>query len=175
MVLCSKCEVKLRREFYENVPIHQCDSCTGHLLTGHRLKNIRQRREKQLEDFREELDAAGSDTLERIRCPKCRLSMEKRCKEFGPSKFHVDRCRKCDLYWLDGGELAKVQLIFEYSDIGVERESLKQRLANMSSAEKKELEDRIAKLPQRSFLEELVLSYSEGPGSRYERFFDILS
>lgn len=171
---CPKCQAKLVRQFYEKLPVHHCPNCAGTLLSEQRLQAIKARRDKKLDDFREELSTAADnpaagDTAKRIRCPKCLLGMEKRSKPFGPATFAIDRCRKCKLFWLDAGELAKLQLIFETSQAGLERERIRQRLENMSPAQKAAFEARIASLPEPSFLSELLSSYAtEGGGSRWD-------
>lgn len=73
--------------------------------------------------------------------------MEKRSKKIGNSRFSIDRCTKCELMWLDAGELAKLQIIHEYSVKGREQQAFRERLENMTPEEKKELDDRIASLP----------------------------
>ncbi len=87
--------------------------------------------------------------------------MEKRNKHFGPAHFKIDKCRKCDLFWLDYGELAKLQLIYEYSDQGMERMRMKERLANMTEQQKQELDERIASLPEWSIFSDTFASLFE--------------
>ncbi len=178
---CPKCKIPLTREIYEGLPIHGCKQCLGHLLSAARLKAIKTRRDKKIDDFRSEIKTErvppqAGDTAERLRCPKCRSGMEKRSKPFGPTEFHIDLCRRCDLYWLDVGELAKLQLIYEYSEQGRESERIRQRLENMTPEEKAEFEKRIAALPNPSFVEELMTSYvTEGYGSRWDAYYGVWS
>ena len=54
----------------------------------------------------------------------------------GTLQFLIDQCRDCEHLWLDKGELAKLQVIYQYSEKGEEAERFRQRLATMSSQEK---------------------------------------
>jgi Zn-finger nucleic acid-binding protein len=74
--------------------------------------------------------------------------MEKRPRHFGQQKFFIDRCQRCNLIWLDAGELAKLQLKFETGDRGLEQEKMIARRENMTPEEKKEFEERIDHLPE---------------------------
>ena len=146
-MLCPVCAVKLERTRYEKFPVRRCPQCRGFLVEQARLKSIQNLREKGLDDFEQELDEAQTDTTKRIRCPACRVTMEKRRKQFAPSWFLIDECRKCKFTWLDAGELAKLQLTYEYSEQGLERKRIQERLRSMTAEEKRELQQRIDSLP----------------------------
>ena len=46
-----------------------------------------------------------------------------------PVDICLDLCRECDLVWLDGGELAILQLLFEGSKKGMNAEAMRRRAA----------------------------------------------
>ncbi len=145
---CPACKSKLNRVQYEGIHIHQCSACFGHLVKFERLKTIEVRREKTEEALMDEMVQSGEDTAEKIRCTRCLSNMEKRKKKIGPWDFFIDRCNRCKLTWLDAGELAKWQVIYQFSEKGEEAERFRQRLENMTPAEKAEYEERIANLPE---------------------------
>jgi Zn-finger nucleic acid-binding protein len=75
--------------------------------------------------------------------------MEKRPLSSRYTKLRVDICRKCDSVWLDGGELAAAQLIFEASTRGQEALEYGQRMKQLEAdpARKQALEESMARLP----------------------------
>lgn len=154
---CPACKLKLRRIQYEGLFIRQCDSCRGHLVTLSRLKSIQARRRNSENDLLDEVVNEGSDTIEKLRCPACLRRMEKRKKQMGSVHFFIDRCGDCDHLWLDKGELAKMQVIYEYSEKGEEAERFRQRLANMSAEDKAAMEQRIASLPEEQISREIAI------------------
>lgn len=156
MMKCPVCKVKLTRKKYEDVAIHQCESCHGNLLKFNRLKQIETRRDKNEQELMDELVNAAEDNSQKIRCSNCMSNMEKRRKQIGPWDFTIDRCNKCQLIWLDAGELAKMQVVFESSEKGEEAERFRQRLKNMMPTEKAEYEERIANLPEENFAMDVI-------------------
>jgi len=102
--------------------------------------------------------------------------MQRRQKNSGAASFAIDYCQRCDLFWLDAGELAKLQLLFEASESGAERQRLKERLENMTPEQRDELERRIADLPEETFVGGMIRSYlEEGVGSRLGGYYgDVL-
>lgn len=166
---CPVCEQsKMDRVQYEGLQILQCPGCRGFVLEQRRLRAIEKRRDLQLDDLAQEIEHAANDTLSKLRCPKCRRTMEKRKKPFGPSEFWIDRCLKCKMVWLDFGELAKIQLIYEFSDQGMEQQQMQDRLQQMSDEDRKALEERIAKLPQHRWFD----GFFDYP-DRNESFLDL--
>ena len=145
---CPTCKVKLLRVQYEGINIRQCSQCQGSLLKPSRFKAIQSRRQKSEDELLDEIVNEGPDSLGKLRCPECMLTMEKRKKTIGSFEFFIDRCYRCEFIWLDKGELAKWQIIFELSDKGEEAERFRQRLANMSAEDKAALDERIANLPE---------------------------
>ena len=128
----------------------------GTLLRFERLRTVESRTDKSEDDLMQELVHAGEDTIEKVRCSRCLSNMEKRVKQLGSCKFSIDRCNKCKLIWLDAGELAKLQVIYEYSEKGEEAKRFRDRLKNMSPEEKHEYEERIANLPEENFAMDVI-------------------
>ena len=145
---CPSCKLKLARIQYEGLNIRQCTDCRGHLVTAHRLRSIQSRRRNTEDDLLDEVAAEGIDTVEKLKCPACLRRMDKQKKKIGSLSFFIDHCGDCEHIWLDKGELAKLQVAFEYSEKGEEAERFRQRLANMSAADKAAFDQRVANLPE---------------------------
>lgn len=154
---CPCCKIKLSRIQYEGLNIRQCKACHGHLVTHSRLSSIQTRRRRCEDDLLDEVVDEGPDTTEKLRCPACLRRMEKRKKKIGSLKFFVDRCLDCQHVWLDKGELAKLQVAFEYSEKGEEAERFRQRLTNMSREDKAAFERRIGSLREDSVSREIAI------------------
>jgi len=148
---------------YEGINIHRCEKCHGAMVQFERLKAIEARREKSEEDLLNEVASAGEDSRHPIRCGSCLSTMEKRRKKMGSSSFYIDRCQKCRMIWFDPGELAKWQVVYEFSEQGQEAERSRQRLKNMKPSEKAELDERIAKLPAPNVELEILLEMFTEP------------
>ncbi len=142
---CPKCETSLVRSRYAGANVRECESCSGMLLCRNRATKIERRVNKDIQQLVEETETvASSDTLEKVRCPACRNRMDKSLIE--KIGIHIDECRNCDNAWFDGGELALLQLAYENRDQTVELNQMRDRLKNMSAAERAEYEERIANL-----------------------------
>ena len=153
---CPICKIRLNRQRYEDIVIHACDRCSGTLVKFDRLKVIESRRDKTRDDLMEELVDAGLDNADKIRCTRCLSTMEKKTRKIGSSQFSIDRCNKCRLFWLDSGELAKLQVIYEFSPRGEEMFRFQDRLKNMTPQEKLDYEERMAKLPRENIAADIV-------------------
>ncbi|MFK7770280.1 MAG: zf-TFIIB domain-containing protein [Mariniblastus sp.] len=142
---CPKCCETIRRSKYAGSSVFECSTCYGHLVEHRRVGKIEKRINKDIAELKDEiLDSEGSDLVEKIRCPRCRNRMKKQViKKLG---FHLDECSNCDSVWFDGGELAKLQLAFEGKSQTQEINKMRERLENLTEAQKKVYEDRIANL-----------------------------
>jgi Zn-finger nucleic acid-binding protein len=152
---CPTCRRPLKRTTYENIQVMQCEECFGYLVARTRLKLIKGSREQKPEALASAAQTERApDTQERIRCPHCRVeSMRKervRVGEGEGEEFHLDVCRKCDRVWLDGGELARLQMKFEQSAKALEAFARQERLQTFDDEKRTELEERIDKLRERS-------------------------
>ncbi|HUS40176.1 MAG: zf-TFIIB domain-containing protein [Pirellulales bacterium] len=144
---CPLCSTELRRTTYEGLPLFACDTCSGYLVATNRVSAIERRREKNAEDLMQEAAPAKlKDNQEALRCPRCRGRM---MKEFAksPAEFHIDTCERCDVVWFDAGELALIQLTFEATAAGQDAARFQDRHRTMSSEEKQEFEQQLARLP----------------------------
>jgi Zn-finger nucleic acid-binding protein len=145
---CPVCSVEFLRQRRANFPIHHCPQCGGHLVNLDRLATIKRGRETSVEQLKQELlDSAGVDTLELLRCPRCRNKMEKQLQP-PPAEFHIDYCRECSLFWFDGGELAAYSLQYQISDQAREAEELRRRYEQMSPPRRQALEENVENLPR---------------------------
>lgn len=172
---CPICDIRLNKAVYAKANVEQCPQCFGLLLSSYRAKTIQRRVDKDIAQLIEEARTAPQqDTLAKIRCPKCRTPMTKsRDKELG---FQIDECERCELSWFDPRELALWQLVYESSPQRVEMNAFRERLKNMTPAERAEYEKRISELrdlgtPMQQALSEassdLLISYILG--YRYHR------
>lgn len=126
---CPLCGVPLDRVRYEGFPIHKCSGCNGVLLESARIRQIQRKLENEPQEIATEAKTErAADTPHEIRCPRCHCPMEKErafaddmpLHKAGMASFGVDVCGQCGITWLDGGELALVQLNYEFSPKGVE-------------------------------------------------------
>ncbi|MFH1922802.1 MAG: zf-TFIIB domain-containing protein [Planctomycetota bacterium] len=146
---CPKCSRPLSRTTYENIRVMQCEDCLGYLVARNRLKLIKSSREQSPEALKNEVRAEQTpDTQERIRCPSCRVeTMQKeRVRITADDFFHLDVCRKCHNVWLDGGELARLQIQFEQSAKAVEEFARQDRLQDFTAEQRTEFQQRVDKL-----------------------------
>ena len=153
---CPKCSRPLSRTTYENVRVMQCEECLGYLVVRKRLRLIKSLREQSPEALQSEADTQQvPDTQEQIGCPRCRVETmnKERVRIAADDFFHLDVCRKCDRVWLDGGELARLQIKFEQSAKAVEAFAHQERLRSFTDEQRAEFQERIDKLPRsESFL-----------------------
>jgi len=120
-----------------------------------RMAQIQSNREtssEQLEHHAEKRATADSTGL--IRCPRCRVQrMNKEKIQFDQrpeESFQLDVCRKCQMIWFDGGELAKLQLDYESSIKAIDQMERQQLARSLSEDRKEQLEERIAAMPMAS-------------------------
>ena len=144
---CPICNVPLARRQYEAVAVSMCGKCHGCLVDAHRLEGIQRNQAMPRGELRAEADREfQQDTADVVRCPKCKRKMAKR-RTPPPACIYVDSCDTCKLVWLDGGELAILQLAYESTDKAVEMQRFRDRYARMSPARKAELRRRLESLP----------------------------
>jgi Zn-finger nucleic acid-binding protein len=144
--------------------LHRCSECGGNLVASHRLELLERRRDRTIEQLKQEVETYfQKDSYQRLRCPRCRGSMT---KEFERGRmFYLDSCGGCKLVWLDGGELAMLQLRYQDSDKAKEEAELQRRLAAMTDEQKAEFQANLAKM-QSGFItpgEMLLSMFDSGP------------
>ena len=145
---CPVCaDIDLVRTPYEGVGIDLCPSCHGFLLSPGAIKNI-ERNPEMSQDVLESETQVMADTVEPVKCPKCRITMQKKYAPHG-LEFSIDLCRSCNLIWLDAGELESIQLAYEASPAGQDNLRRRQDMENMSAERKMQLQEGIDKAPDR--------------------------
>ena len=117
---CPSCGHDLRTTDYEGVPVETCDGCDGEWVDKLELGDIILIREKRFSpEERQAISAATpttgvdlSQTGRSLVCPKC--GEETQAINYGgTSGIILDRCAGCGGFWLDAGELEKVQMLVE--------------------------------------------------------------
>jgi uncharacterized protein len=111
---CLRCEtveleVQARGEGADVVEIDACPSCRGVWLDAKELAKIDDNFFVDVEAM--ELEAAEASAEDRdLRCPRCEGAP--RLDKVHPRQFRkliIDKCPACRGYWLDRGELEKIQ------------------------------------------------------------------
>ncbi len=117
---CPGCHAMLRTIDYEGIKIETCPSCHGEWLDAGELTHITKVREVRFdEQERRALAAAAKvtgvkmDQIDRgLTCPKCGGRTEA-VNYGGDSGIIIDRCPSRCGFWLDQGELERIQMVVE--------------------------------------------------------------
>jgi len=117
---CPNCRSPLKQVDYEGILIEVCESCEGQFLDDGELRNITRARERKYDaESRHALAKASkiqgvvlSKVDRKLSCPKCG-GTTKAVNYGGDSGIIIDRCEQCRGIWLDGGELAKIEMLVE--------------------------------------------------------------
>lgn len=143
---CPVCGSELKRLLYEGFAVFRCMGCHGYLLSDRRVDNIKRSNKRATEQLKREVtEESGADTLDEIRCPRCRRKMKKKFIA-APASLHVDLCTDCKMSWFDGGELARMQLTHEISPRGRDAAEFRRRHEEMTPERKAEHERNLKKL-----------------------------
>lgn len=147
---CPRCATNLVREQYESVWALRCPGCRGALISSERLERVERDPARSATLLKQEARAehAGDHTAPAA-CPRCHGMMKLKTITRGSAELHLDVCAPCNLYWLDGGELALVQLLYETSPQGQEARALQRRAleASLSPERQARLQKAMAHLP----------------------------
>jgi Zn-finger nucleic acid-binding protein len=120
--------------------------CHGYLLAESRVEAAKRIQKRAVEQLKQEVvDESRPDTKEVVRCPRCLRKMAKRFVD-APASLTLDICPECRHVWLDGGELARLQLSHEISPGGRDAAERRRRLEAMTPEAKAEFERNLAKL-----------------------------
>jgi Zn-finger nucleic acid-binding protein len=114
MPQCPKCRIPLCRVEIRGVPVHTCGDCGGELIEELRLKAIERRGDPGwTESRKDELCrlADQSNDLDDVICPRCSRIMRKFLFR-NYANLQVDQCPECKSYWLDAGEMEKMQILW---------------------------------------------------------------
>ncbi len=147
---CPTCNQQLNQTEYEGARVQQCGECAGYLVARKRLRLIRSSRERETDTLADDASAEHQpDTIEQIRCPKCRVyRMEKeRVRVSDDEVFMLDVCPKCEHVWLDGGELARLQMTFEQSAKAIDAFARQEQLQNLDDERREAFEQQLDELP----------------------------
>lgn len=115
MPQCPKCRIPLCRVEIRGVPVHTCGDCGGELIEALRLKAIERRGDSNwTEGRKDELCrlADQSNDLDDVVCPRCSRIMRKFLFR-NYANLQVDQCPECKSYWLDAGEMEKMQILWQ--------------------------------------------------------------
>jgi Zn-finger nucleic acid-binding protein len=110
----------MRTITYEGIDIETCDSCGGEWLDCDEIQKVTFLREVRFdEDERRAIAESTSITgiplknVDRdLVCPKCGTTTDP-VNYGGDTGIIVDRCTACGGFWLDAGELEKIQMVVE--------------------------------------------------------------
>ena len=135
---------------YEGFRILQCPGCGGHLVSVHRLESIKRVDRKTWDELEAEAasDFKGSSAGV-LQCPACLLPMRKRSADLPALTLHTDVCLPCALVWLDGGELALIQLAYQSTDQFMDAQEHRRRMQELDACpeRKARFEKDLAGLP----------------------------
>ncbi len=118
---CPSCRGSMRTITYEGIEIESCDSCQGEWLDGDEIKKITDIREQRFDEATRRVIAESASytglpdkhlpDLDLI-CPKCGTETDP-LNYGGGTGLILEKCTGCGGFWLDDGELEKVQMIVE--------------------------------------------------------------
>lgn len=115
MPRCPKCDIPLCRLEIGGIPVHSCPDCGGELVEELRLKGLERHADPAWTDHQKDdlcRLADQSNDLRQVLCPRCSRVMRKSLFR-GYAHLQVDQCPECRAYWLDRGELEKMQILFQ--------------------------------------------------------------
>lgn len=106
---CPNCEQLLESAILERMPIESCRECLGILVPTPVLAIVvRQRREAFQGATRAPKLFSRDSLLGSVKCPGCRQRMDRDLYGGGGNEV-IDSCPRCELAWLDNGELASIE------------------------------------------------------------------
>ena len=105
---CPICAKHLSDASLQTYSLKYCETCHGMLILMDRLpalvESLRARRDR----FSGQILPRGAEDAQRhLHCPSCNSEMDAH-PYGGAGNVNVDSCEKCDLIWLDGGELRRI-------------------------------------------------------------------
>ena len=126
-----------------------------------RLKSIVQGvSQKSKDDLKKEAESQFSgSTTDRLKCPRCRRPMLKQSSNLPVIELHTDVCHSCELVWLDGGELALLQLGYQATSKFLDTQEFKRRMEELEASpeRKAQFEKNLAALPKEKLAVEQIL------------------
>lgn len=151
MRTCPVCDMELAPVDYEGFRVMKCGGCKGHLVSLSRCESIKRVDRKSRQELQAEV--AGEFTrssTQRLKCPQCHLPMRKRRIDLPVLELQADECESCALVWLDGGELALLQLGYEARSQFIDAQEMKRRMQELEASpeRKARFEENLARLPE---------------------------
>ena len=105
---CPVCSVLMAHALIDNEPIDLCGQCRGILLPRPVFAILIAKRRAWATSLPAEPVPLDRKDLERgIACPKCGARFDT-YPHYGPGNVVIDNCSKCDLIWLDFGEMRQI-------------------------------------------------------------------
>jgi Zn-finger nucleic acid-binding protein len=135
---------------YEGIGVQRCDQCRGHLVKSTRLDSIKRIACKSQAELKDEATSEFHNRkTEKVKCPRCRITMRRQIIKLPGLPLETDICIPCSLIWFDGGELAIAQLEHESTAGFINAQEMKQRIEELeaSPVRKAEFEKNLARLP----------------------------
>ncbi|OYW19227.1 MAG: hypothetical protein B7Z55_09270 [Planctomycetales bacterium 12-60-4] len=106
---CPACQSRLENVIIERMPAASCPDCRGLLLSNAVFAAVIRGRRAAFRGAERTPGPLQPEKLAgRIACPECGRSMD-RHPFGGPGSQVIDCCSKCELVWLDCGELAAIE------------------------------------------------------------------
>lgn len=106
---CPGCDQRLTKAILEDSEIEMCHVCHGLLLHREVFHDVVWHRRSLYAGGEEPQQPVSQEELKQIRsCPACSGSMETHAY-YGPGNAVIDSCARCDLVWLDVGELTTIE------------------------------------------------------------------
>jgi Zn-finger nucleic acid-binding protein len=106
-VLCPVCAVPLWNASIENVSIRACKKCRGMLIAMGAFEGLIGLVRDENPKAEAPVADDGSDLKRKLQCPVCHRAMETHFY-YGGGHVVMEDCERCELNWLDGGELMRI-------------------------------------------------------------------
>ena len=101
---CPRCKSDLFVVEYRDIELDYCPSCGGLWFDSGEMDLLSEKSGKECATLRPSADA--KEAL--LRCPICRVRMDKRLMGSETEPVLVDLCPSCEGLWLDRGELEQI-------------------------------------------------------------------
>jgi len=112
--ICPRCQVDLEWTEYEGQRVMRCPGCAGHLVAAPKLRAIQRTDRLGASDLMEEAQREFKGPRHELAaCPACKARMNPEALNVPGMNLTMDVCRSCQVVWLDGGELALLQLAYQ--------------------------------------------------------------
>jgi Zn-finger nucleic acid-binding protein len=105
---CPVCDERLTHATIFGHPVGYCLKCRGFLATNRTFGRVVQlKRANQVPHPQVPLPFAADELRRRVKCPRCRKPMDTHPNHGGGNAV-IDTCHRCQLVWLDAGELTVI-------------------------------------------------------------------